>query len=263
MFRNVLSAALRNLMRNRLYAAISIASLAVGMAAALLTFVYVRDELTFDHFVPGYQKVFQVRSNAVLPSGPIHRVETLPALAGWIRQTAPQARWVARTWTVSAAVRRGGVEASERLVWADPEIFRVFPLPVVAGDLESALQRPDGLVMTRSAARRYFGNERPIGQTVQIDRKATFRVAAVIEDPPGNSSLDGELYGSALSPQSRLYIEDHKPYVPGNYLANVMTYVRLADPAEAPAVEARLAQIKSQRLFPRRTGTTRWPGPWS
>src|SRR3569623_904665 len=119
MFRNVLIAALRNLMRNRLYAAISIVSLAIGMAAALLTFVYVRDELTFAHFVPGHEKVFQVRSFAVLPvRGPVHLIHTIPQIADWVKQAAPEVQVAARTWVVSAAVRRGGVEASERLVWA-------------------------------------------------------------------------------------------------------------------------------------------------
>ena len=251
MFRNVLTAALRNLARNRLYAAISILSLAIGMAAALLTLVYVRDELTYDHFVPGHEKVFVVRSNAVFPGqGAIHFSNSTLELAGWIKQAAPQARLAVRTWPMTVAVRRGGTEVSDQLVWADPDFFAVFPLPVVAGDLQGALRRPDGLVMTRSAARRWFGSDTPIGQTLQIDRKANLRVAAVIEDPPGNSSLTGALYGSGLSPQSRLYIEDHKPYVPGNYLGNVYTYVRLADPAEAPAVEARLVQVVRQRLFP-------------
>jgi putative ABC transport system permease protein len=251
MFRNVLAAALRNLMRNRLYAAISILSLAIGMAAALLTFVYVRDELTWDHFVPGHEKVFVARTNAAFPGqGAIHFSNTTPELAGWMKEAAPQLRLTARTWQMNVAVRRGGTEVSDQLLWADPDFFSVFPLPVVAGDLRAALRQPDGLVITRAAARRYFGVDAPIGQTLQLDRKASFRVAAVIEDTPGNSSLDSQLYGSALSPQSRLYIEDRKPKIPGNYLANVHTYVRLADPAEAKAVEARLVQVVNQRVFP-------------
>jgi putative ABC transport system permease protein len=251
MVRNVLMAALRNLMRNRLYAAISIASLAIGMAAALLTFLYVRDELSFDHFVPGHERVFVVRTNAVFPGqGAIHSSKTTLELAGWMKQAAPQVRFASRTWEMVVAVRRGGTEVSEKLLWADPDFFAVFPLPVVAGDLQSALSRPDGLVITRRAARRYFGSDAPIGQTMQLDRKGSFSVAAVIQDPPGNSSLDGDFYGSGLSPQSRLYIEDHKPYVPGNYLSNVITYVRLADPSEALSVQARLVRVVRQSLFP-------------
>jgi len=250
MFCNYVVTALRNLARNKLYAAITVLSLAIGMAAALLTFVYVRDELTFDHFVPGYRSVFVVRSNAVFPGlGAVH-LNTTPQLAGWIKQAAPQVHLAARTWAMPVAVRRNRVEVSDQLLWADPDFFAVFPLPVVAGDLQQALKRPDGLVVTRSAARRYFGNETPIGQTVQIDRTVTMRVAAVIEDLPGNSSLGVELFGSGLSPHSRLYIEDHKPYVVGDYPSNVTTYVRLANPAEAPAVETRLPQIVHERIYP-------------
>src|SRR5215469_16686224 len=127
MFRNVLTAALRNLARNRLYAAISIVSLAIGMAAALLTFLYVRDELTFDHFVPGHERVFVVRSNAVFPGqGAIHFNKSTLETAGWLKEAAPQVRLAARTWEMTVSVRQGASEVSDKLLWSDPDFFAVF-----------------------------------------------------------------------------------------------------------------------------------------
>ena len=86
MFRNVVTAALRNLARNRLYAAISVASLAIGMAVVLLTFLFVRDELTFDHFVPGYERIFVVVTKTKLQGAPLREDSATPsAMAAWLR----------------------------------------------------------------------------------------------------------------------------------------------------------------------------------
>ena len=70
MLRNYLAAALNNLAHNRLFAAISIAGLAIGMAAAILTGLYIRDELTFDHFIPGYRDVYVAGTEFRLPGRP-------------------------------------------------------------------------------------------------------------------------------------------------------------------------------------------------
>jgi putative ABC transport system permease protein len=102
--------------------------------------------------------------------------------------------------TQDVRMRRGQVESRETIYWADPDVFRVLPLPVFAGVLDAALQRPDGLVLTRSAAVKYFGRSDPIGQFLQLDGHPTV-VTAVLQDLPANGTqLDSGLFasGSAL-----------------------------------------------------------------
>jgi putative ABC transport system permease protein len=79
MFRNYLAAALRNLVRNRLFAAITIAGLAVGFAAALLIALYVRDELTYDHWIPGHERIYRVAGHIVM-QGNVERPNELAPL---------------------------------------------------------------------------------------------------------------------------------------------------------------------------------------
>lgn len=202
MLRNYLAAALRNFARNRLYAAIDIAGLSVGFATALLIGLFVRHEMTFDHFIPGHEHIYKLSMGLRLPgaSAPTEDVR------GWIprqmKLDLPQIDAMARLSHLfqGISLRHGDVEAIEdRFYWADPNVFDVLPLPVFAGNLRTALDRPDGLVLTRRMARRYFGTDNPIGETLEIERSRVMTVTAVLQDLPSNTHLNTEIFGSARS----------------------------------------------------------------
>src|SRR4051812_11059940 len=216
MFRNYLAAALRNLVRNRLYAAVNVIGLSVGFATALLVALFVRHEMTFDHFIPGYQNIYKLSHGLRLPGN-----EELPTedLGTWMpmqmKLDIPQIE-VAKLSNLfqPVSLRYGDVEAIEkRFHWADPNIFDVLPLPAYAGNLKTALDRPDGLVLTRRMARRYFGTDNPIGETLEIERSRMMTVTAVLQDLPSNTHLNTEFFASARAvggPQgvlaSRVYV---------------------------------------------------------
>ena len=216
MFRNYLAAALRNLARNRLYAAINIVGLSVGFATALLIGLFFRHETTFDHFIPGYQNIYKLSMGLKLPAGTSETED----VRGWIpyqmKLELPQIDKMARLSHIfeGVSLRHGDVEAVEqRFYWADPNIFDVLPLPAYAGNLKSALDRPDGLVLTRRMARRFFGTDNPIGETLEIERNRIMTVTAVLQDLPSNTHLNTEFFASAKAvggPQgvlaSRVYV---------------------------------------------------------
>src|SRR5690242_4552440 len=127
MFRNYLAAALRNLSRNRLYAGVTIFGLAVGFAAALLIGLYVRDELTYDRFVPGVSQVY-LYTETIIPAGarPIESASTPMMAARPLKADFPQIDEVARLSPsyFPPVVRHGEVAATEQNVfWADPGFF--------------------------------------------------------------------------------------------------------------------------------------------
>ena len=245
LFRNYLITALRNLARNRLYAAISILGLAVAFTAAILIAQFVRNEFSYDRWVPGYQQVYRV-SDLVLQPGraPWVSDETTGGLAGRLRAQFGSTVAVARLREdLDAPLRRrpGDPEATERtFAWADPEFFKVFPLPVLAGDLGSALQQPDSVVITRRIARKYFGRDLPLGETLQVQAIEpapagrpqppsetrpwrAMRVTAVVEDLPPNTNLTSEIFASGRSAYSGLaYADRDDPGVESNF-----TFVRL------------------------------------
>ncbi|WP_129646855.1 FtsX-like permease family protein [Peristeroidobacter agariperforans] len=190
MWRNYLSAALRNLSRNRLYAAINIVGLAIGLAAGIFAGLYVREELSYERLIPGHENIYRVSMTRQVPGAPAAPFSTAyHRVSDWLQSDFPEIQAISRLWVVRKALRHGEFEAQQPVGFADPDFFRVFALPAIAGDLATALSTPDGIVLTRQAARKYFGEDTPIGKTLELDRGTVMRVTAVIEDLPSNTHL--------------------------------------------------------------------------
>jgi putative ABC transport system permease protein len=249
MFRNVLAAALRNLARNPLYAAISIASLAVGMAAAILTGLYIRDETAFDGAIPGVDKVYVVVSDYRIGTSKPKIVDnTVPPIGPDLKLDFREALHTARTTQSVSGVRHGDVAATEAIAWSDPDLFVLLHAPVVAGDPVAALHSPAGAVITRAIARKYFGRDAPIGQTLEVNGAESFRVDAVLEDPPANTNLSQPIWLSNLSAASPMHrIEAaFRPHL--SYGSCCRTYVEVADAAALGRIRAGLSDFFVRRL---------------
>jgi len=160
MLRNYLVTALRNLERNRLYAAITILGLAIAFTAAILIGQFVRGELTYDHWIPGYERVYKIANSLTQPGQPPGTMDVGPAIvAAQLKAVFPGYETIARLdqELPPIKVRAGDQAANDRtFAWADPDIFKVLPLPVLAGNLDTALQEPGTVVITRNVARKYF-----------------------------------------------------------------------------------------------------------
>jgi putative ABC transport system permease protein len=253
MLRNYLVTALRNMERNRLYAAITILGLATAFTAAILIGHFVRGEVSYDHWIPGYQRVYKIASTVVQPSQPPTPADIGQSILGsQIRAVFPGAQAIARLDEAFPPVkaRPGDTADTDRtFAWADPDIFKVFPLPVLAGDLGSALERPDTVVITRNMARHYFHRDLPIGDILMVQTTTPpplgsgpltpappawhpMRVTAVLKDLPSNTNLVTEVFASARSAYSELAIADAAP--PNYGGGRVYTFVRLK-PGVSPA----------------------------
>jgi putative ABC transport system permease protein len=251
MFRNYLVTALRNLARNGLYASISILGLAVAFTAAILIAQFVRGEFSYDRWIPGYQHVYKL-AELIKETGQADTVsdEATANIATRLKVQYPAAVGITRIrWEPLAPLRRRPGDAiftDQSFAWADPDVFKVFPLPALAGDPTTALQQPDTVVITRRIARKYFGRDLPIGETLQVQALGprppgsppvktqdmpwhSMRVSAVLKDLPPNTNLTTEIFGSGRSAYSTIAVLDRAP--PG-YLNN-FTFVRLPPTATA------------------------------
>ena len=236
MFSNYLVTALRNLARNWLYAGITVLGLTISFAVAILIGLYVHDEYSFDRFIPGYQQVYRLEFDLVLPGQkPKQWIGTVATAAGNFRLDFPEAERVARLMPTGTQLKQGQTVTRERTLWADPDFFRIMPFPVLAGDVNAALAAPDGLVLTHEMARKYFGQDAPIGHTILVNSGVKFpdqpgpsgyhpmRVLAVIKDIPSNSHLAGDIFAAGRSPYSPISFDDRFPSINVDQL----TYVRL------------------------------------
>ncbi len=234
MLRHYLAAALRNLARNPLYAAINILGLAVAFAATILIAIFVLHERSFDRFIPGHEDVYRLSAASLRGGAAANASDDLRGpVAESLRAAFPQIRAIAelRNTFGTVSLRRGSVESLEpTFTWTDPQAFDVLPLPVIAGDPRAALARPDGLVLTRRMARKYFGEDIPMGKTLEVYRDVTLRVMAVLEDLPSNTHLTTEIFGPVLA---------LPPLQPG-FVYRTYVYLRLAPGASPEALRAGL-----------------------
>lgn len=248
MLANYLAAALRNLSRNGLYAGVTVAGLAIAFTAAILIALFVRDEYSWDRHVPGHERTYLVEQVVTIPGEkPLRQSASQIFLAGTLKRQFPQIEATARgTGAPFSAVRHGQIGGREEfLISADPDFFKVMPLPVVAGDLAHALDAPDSVVISRSKARQYFGHDRPLGEILEVEKRP-LRVTAVVEDHPSASHFEPDIFTSAVWADSPIRRAEARGY--GSLAYTVVTYVRLKPGASLAAVEAGLPAVAQRDI---------------
>ena len=181
MFKNYILAALRSINRQKMYSALNIAGLAIGMAAFLLIALYTQYELSFDSYHQNSDRIYRIVREG--------RTLTPPPLGPALNENFAEVESVARIiQDKNTLVSRGDAHFLEaEFYWADADIFKIFTLPFIQGNPESALQEPSSIVISQRAARKYFGDKNPLGETLNIDDSMDYKVTGVFEDMPPNS----------------------------------------------------------------------------
>ena len=244
MFGNYLATALSNLARNWLYAAISIFGLAVSFAGGILVAQFVRNEFSYDKWIPGYEDVYKLTTGLQQPGQPpIQGDIVFAALKKELKDQYPAAIATARLMQAFPTLLQtpdsgDGGTVDETFAWADPEFIQVFPLPTVQGDLKGALDQPDTVILTQSAARKYFGREDVVGQSLTIVQNTPaqehrpLKVTAVLKDYPSNTTLVAQIIATGVSSYAPLrqmdFGPDGKPRPPVRTGISTQTYVRLS-----------------------------------
>jgi len=249
--RNYLLAALRNLRRNRAYAAINVIGLVVGFAAATLIALYVRDEYSYDRFFPDYRRIFKVDGILTFPGRPpINGSQTVSDMAEMLKSDFPQIDATTRLARTTVTLRHGDIDGSVYPAdWVDPDFFQCFPMKTVAGSLADALSRPDGIVLTRTVARRFFGRDDVVGETVELNREHIMRVTAVIEDLPSNTHLVGDIFLPGIASFSELSLQDAVKRGSAQIKSfSVYTYVRLQPGANVNLINAALPDFVARHF---------------
>jgi putative ABC transport system permease protein len=191
MIKNYFKITLRNIVRHKGYAFLNIAGLALGLAGAILISLWVLDENSFNRFHERVDSLYRVEFDQDY-SGKLFHVGVTPVpLAPALKESIPEIVDVTRYIRGGEFLVRVGdnvfYEENGRVV--DPSFFRMFTFPAVEGDPVAAFSAPDSLVLTESAAKRYFGGAPAFGKTVSINNQRDAVVRAVIRDVPANSDL--------------------------------------------------------------------------
>jgi putative ABC transport system permease protein len=191
MLKNYLIVALRSLRKHKAYSLINITGLAIGMACSILIFLWVRDELSFDRFHADAARIVRVYRDKARTVPGSSSALTSPPMAAAFKKDFPEVLRSTRfgTWQ-RRLVTNGDKSFTETgYMHADPDFFEMFSFPFVKGDPKTAFSIPNSVVLTESAARKYFGADDPMGRTLTVDRAFDIVVTGVVQDPPSNSSL--------------------------------------------------------------------------
>lgn len=240
MFKNYIKTAIRQLWRHKGYSLINILGLAVGIACCLIILLYVQEELSFDKFHEKGDRIYRVALDRQYPGRSSSYAIIPHSFAQEMKAEFPEVEEAVRLFYFQGVTAtfevKDEIYEEPHFLWADSTFFRVFGIPVLRGEPEKALSEPNSLVLTESTAKRYFGDEDPIGQVVrQPGNDNELVVTAICGDVPPHSHLR---FTALISSEALGFIEQP------NYIAfSAFTYLLLREGADTDALEAKFPAL--------------------
>jgi ABC-type antimicrobial peptide transport system permease subunit len=185
MFKNYLKITFRNLKKNKIYSFINISGLAIGIACCILILLWVQDELSYDRFHKNAEDLYI----ATFSNGSII---TPTALSGFLKGEYPEILHTSRFINIGDnLLKYRDTEINENHgIMVDPDFLRMFTIPFLKGNPETALNDPDSIVISETLAHKYFGKENPISETVTFSTRYELKVTGVFKDYPSNSHIE-------------------------------------------------------------------------
>jgi len=181
MFKNYLLVTVRNLKKNSTYSLLNIVGLSIGMTAYILIALYVQYELSFDGHYEHAKRIYRVIREG--------RAFTPPPLGPELKEKIPEVESVSRILRSSNTLvsYEQNHYLEQEFYWVDPEMFKIFSIPLTKGRPETALNDPSNIVLSQKAAKKYFGDADPMGKTLTVYERYEFKVSGVFDDMPANS----------------------------------------------------------------------------
>ncbi len=244
MIKNYLKIAIRNFIKHLGYSFINVFGLAIGVACCLLIVLFVRDELSFDRYHEKADQIYRAGLVGFVNNNLFEGVVSPAPMARTLVDEYPEV-------TASTRIRNFGfpvfryedkVFSEERVFWVDRSFFDVFTIRFIKGDPKTALEKPETIVLTHSMARKYFGDEDPMGKSLNADKRRDYIITGIIEDTPRNSHFHYDFLASLET-----YEDSRSPiWVSNNY----HTYFVLKEGTSAEEFEAKLPDLVRKYVGP-------------
>ncbi len=199
MIKNFFLTAFRNVFKNWTYSVINILGLSVGLAAIIYITLFVQFELGYDKFNKKADQIYRVGVYGMMMNNEINQAVTAAPMAEAMRNDYPE---VVNTCRINKSgdwlIQYGDKKFNEKeFLFADSTFFEIFSYKLLKGDPKTALTKPNNIVITERGAKKYFGNEDPIGKMLQVESDTSlYEVVGLMEDPPENAHFHFTLLGS-------------------------------------------------------------------
>jgi putative ABC transport system permease protein len=250
MFRHFLLMAARSFAKHKLYGIINIAGLSVGLACAILITLFVRDEISYDKWIPNSENLYRLEITFQVPGRePMHLAKTPFPAPRVMRENLPEVKAMARIVPTQSTVTVGDRQYAETVSIVDPHFLQVIQLPLIAGDPTRALAEPLSVVLSESMARKYFGTTNPLGklltfQSIYGDDPLSLSVTGVSRDLPSNTHLVADFLVPTTSQGGGATLERRESGWTNT--DNTYGYVALAPGANPQAVIEKFPRVVDQ-----------------
>jgi putative ABC transport system permease protein len=190
MIKNYLKIAWRNLFRNKAFSITNLLGLIIGITCTMLILFWVQDELTYDKFHKNYDNIYQVIANRDFKNEVFTDRNIMFPLSKELETGYPQIKnAVVITYPQNHVLSVGNTRLERQGRIVGGKFFDMFSWKVLRGNPADAITDPTSMVISQSTAKAFFGNNDPVGKVLRMDNDRDFKVAAVIADAPGNSTL--------------------------------------------------------------------------
>jgi len=230
LFKNYVQSLLRNAVRDKYFTLLNMLGLAVGICSAILIFIYIQDQINYDCHNEKIDRIYRVEGNFFISEKQdltaITQIPLGPTLKDEYPEIKEQARMVNYTFLAGGDLYFEKDESTlkeDSIMWADSTIFKIFSIPFIAGDPETALSQPSTMVLSESLAKKYFGSTDVLGKSLKTLDDAVYTITGVFENLPGNvhMSFNGLLSAATIEEQiGRERFNDRS----ANSFWNVATY---------------------------------------
>lgn len=244
MLRNYLKITLRNLRKQMGYTFINVVGLGLGLAVCVLMLLYVQNDLSYDRFHEHADRIYRVGLEGAINGQPLKTVNTSAPMARVLPQEYPEIEYATRIWDIGPVLFAHGDQQfyEERFYYTDSTVFDVFSYPLLQGDPKTALAKPNSVILTETTARKYFGDENPMGRVLRYEGQEDFTVTGVAADVPTNTHLRWDMLGSIVSSEraeSPVWISN-----------SFYTYLRLREGSDPADLEAKFPNLVRKYVAP-------------
>ncbi len=260
MFSNYVKIAWRNIVSNPMFSAINIVGLSIGLACGIIIALFVQYELSYDKHWVDADRTYRVTRDFY--GNNLRLAPIAPVIAPLLAEDFPEIEKITRILAApGVTISRGDLQIhQEGMAFADANVFEFFDLKFVGGNPATALAEPNNVVLSRRAVEQYFGNEDPVGQTLNFMGQVDLKVTAVIEDLPDNTHMALDMIASIAMLPMMSGPDELESWSSNNYY----TYLRLPDGYNPDDLSSRFSDflIKHRdKDAPNRTGLNLQPLP--
>jgi putative ABC transport system permease protein len=233
MFRNYIKTAWRSLKKNKLYTIVNIIGLTIGITSCILLGMYIGHELSYDRFHAKADRIVRLTME-YSTGGTVGKYAQSGTKAGpQFKRIFPAITAFARTFKFARVVSYQDKAFDEKnFLYADSSFFKIFSFHLIRGNPADVLNAPNRLVITKSMAKKYFGQEDPLGKTLKIASSTNFLVTGIADDPPGNSQIKFDFVASFSS----LDASRNEEW----WTANYITFFLMDQPGDLPRLQSQI-----------------------